>query len=123
MNKSTFNGLFENNFKFLINKRYLIFIIGFIGVRIYLLNYNQGELVDTYDILYRAKEILNFQYSKYECRLPVYPFLIALSMLIMDGLLGAKIINLFVSIGIIYLCYKLYDTFFPKERGKFLFLV
>jgi len=66
--------------------KYLIFFMFFIVVRLYLLNFNQGEFTDTYDILYRAEEILKFQYSVHEQRMPGYPFLIALGIPFVDGL-------------------------------------
>lgn len=107
----------------LVKYKYLIFFIFFIVVRLYLLTFNHGEFTDTYDILYRAKEIRHFQYSVFEQRMPGYPFLIALGMPFIDGILCAKILVMLASAGIFYLSFRIYNILFPKEKGGFLLLV
>jgi len=97
-----------------MSKKLLLFLLFFLVLRVLLFNVNISEWGDSYHIV-RAAESLreNFSYPVDEKRLPLFSVLIALNPLPVEMMVWAKILQVFLTLGILFLTYKLSRRFFP----------
>jgi len=106
-----------------MSKKLLIFFLLFLGLRILLFNVNISEWGDSYSIVRAAENLRsNFSYPVDEKRLPLFSVLIALNPLPVEFLVWAKILQVILTAGILFLTFKLAKRLFPNLSSDYCLL-
>ncbi len=97
-----------------MNKKLFIFFLFFLGLRVLLFDVNISEWGDSYHIVRAAKSLReDFSYPVDEKRLPLFSVLIALNPLPVEMIVWAKVLQILLTAGILFLTYRLARRLFP----------
>lgn len=97
-----------------MNRKLLFLVVFFVFLRVFLFNVNISEWGDSYHIVAAAEELrANFSYPVDEKRLPLFSVLIALNPLPVEMIVWAKVLQAFLTGGILFLTYRLARRLLP----------
>ena len=106
-----------------MSKKLLIFFLFFLVLRVLLFNINISEWGDSYHIVKAAESLRSdFSYPTDEKRLPLFSVLIALTPSPIEMSVWAKVMQIFLTAGILFLSNRLDRRFFPDLSENYCLL-
>ena len=104
--------------------RYIIFfLLGYIALRVLIINVNVTEWGDSFRILRAAEYLLNFSYPLDEKRLPIFSALLAPGLLFIEPVLWGRIYAILAAVVNLILTAVLFKQFYPKAKQLHLLIV
>ena len=104
-------------------KYVVIFVCGYVLLRILLININITEWGDSFRILRAAKALLHFSYPLDEKRLPVFSALLAPGLLFWEPVLWGRIYAILAAVVNLVLATILFKLIYPKAKQAHLLTV